>query len=95
MSKLFSAGDMLPLYGRASSLQGELQEKEKGATEVSASHMHKPFVPSGLVHCHMHTCQWSMHCLVMPDATLLLALTFFPLVACSQVWQPHHVFHSS
>jgi hypothetical protein len=36
MSKLFAAGDTLPLYGRVSSLQGELQDRDKaGSGEVS------------------------------------------------------------
>lgn len=39
MSKLFAAGDMLPLYGRVSALQGELAEKDRGAaSEVRAAH---------------------------------------------------------
>jgi hypothetical protein len=34
MSRLYSAGDMLPLYGRVSALQGELQERERAGGEV-------------------------------------------------------------
>jgi hypothetical protein len=71
MSRLFAAGDMLPLYGRVSALQGELQERDRAGGEVGhnlpAGGTRRParhrliILPRPMLADQAGMCQWRQH----------------------------------